>query len=205
MWGRRTRKHSCYASIDNKVTRSNVLLHKLTNPCVYYTEEATHLRDWSLNISAPHYATQINAVALHTCKGRTEFTWWESQVILHDRTLILLHCPSAVNSCTVSTWFHSMPNGQVRAPGSYNKRDGDGCGAAVWCLRCCARAGTQLTLSDPNTQPQSPLQKTRVKSSGTLPMSQAVIPTPRYGLCVFLLTIHSCGLATDEWLKRNKN
>lgn len=116
---------------------------------------------------------QINAVALHTWKGSTEFTWWESHVILHDRTLILLHCPSAVNSCTVSTWFHSIPNGQVRVPGSYNKRDG--CGAAVM---LCARDAA-LTLSDPNTQPQSPLQETRVKSSGTLPMSQTVIPTPR--------------------------
>ena len=35
-------------------------------------------------------------------------TWWESQVILQDRTLILLHCPSTVNSCTASTWFHSI-------------------------------------------------------------------------------------------------
>lgn len=31
-----------------------------------------------------------------------------SHVILQERTLILLHCPSTVNSCTKSSSFHSM-------------------------------------------------------------------------------------------------
>ena len=36
------------------------------------------------------------------------FTCRLSHVILQERTLILLHCPSTVNSCTRSTSFHSI-------------------------------------------------------------------------------------------------
>lgn len=36
------------------------------------------------------------------------FTCRLSHVILQERTLILLHCPSTVNSCTKSTSFHSI-------------------------------------------------------------------------------------------------
>lgn len=36
------------------------------------------------------------------------FTCRLSHVILQERTLILLHCPSRVNSCTRSTSFHSI-------------------------------------------------------------------------------------------------
>lgn len=39
---------------------------------------------------------------------RAVFTCRLSHVILQERTLILLHCPSTVNSCTKSTSFHSI-------------------------------------------------------------------------------------------------
>lgn len=40
--------------------------------------------------------------------GCAVFTCRLSHVILQERTLILLHCPSTVNSCTKSTSFHSI-------------------------------------------------------------------------------------------------
>lgn len=42
------------------------------------------------------------------------FTCRLSHVILQERTLILLHCPSTVNSCTKSTSFHSILTDSLR-------------------------------------------------------------------------------------------
>lgn len=47
-----------------------------------------------------HAPTILPCCAVITCRL--------SHVILQERTLILLHCPSTVNSCTRSTSFHSM-------------------------------------------------------------------------------------------------
>lgn len=56
----------------------------------------------------PTHAALLRSEELRFIIQMLRVTWCESQVILHDRTLILLHCPSAVNSCTASTWFHSI-------------------------------------------------------------------------------------------------
>ena len=45
------------------------------------------------------------------------FTCRLSHVILQERTLILLHCPSTVNSCTKSTSFHSILTAPQRDSG----------------------------------------------------------------------------------------
>lgn len=46
--------------------------------------------------------------AINMHPGCAVFTCRLSHVILQERTLILLHCPSTVNSCTKSTSFHSI-------------------------------------------------------------------------------------------------
>lgn len=60
---------------------------------------------------------------------RAVFTCRLSHVILQERTLILLHCPSTVNSCTRSTSFHSILTAPQRNSG------------AVWFQleKCCQR------------------------------------------------------------------
>lgn len=54
-------------------------------------------------LRAPHINTHLPSDS-----HRAVFTCRLSHVILQERTLILLHCPSTVNSCTRSTSFHSI-------------------------------------------------------------------------------------------------
>ncbi len=95
-------QYSCDLSAHVTRQQSNLIQHFDT------------YNNWSILLPIDQQTNRLlrftNQYTEQRIRMNAKITWWESQVILHDRTLILLHCPSAVNSCTVSTWFHSISN-----------------------------------------------------------------------------------------------
>lgn len=74
---------------------------------MYSAACAVNTREYNVLQPVLLRAPDINTHLL-SASHRAVFTCRLSHVILQERTLILLHCPSTVNSCTRSTSFHSI-------------------------------------------------------------------------------------------------
>lgn len=84
----------------------------VTTTCILQT-----LKSWlptPPTLTKPPADINMRLLSASRCAGRTCRL---SHVILQERTLILLHCPSTVNSCTKSTSFHSILSEQRRTGG----------------------------------------------------------------------------------------